>query len=84
MAKITDEQLRAWRGLGVKSMGFFEGEIAAVEFFQRDLLDVDSIVPSAVDGPPTERPPGPEGEDGPPNTYVPPAIARILKRGSVS
>lgn len=80
MAKVTDEQLRAWRALGVKSIGFFEGEVAAVEFFpvgsfpDFGRLDAETLVPP------------PPAEDGPPNVAprIPPAMAAILKKGSVS
>lgn len=82
MAKVTDEQLRVWRELGVKSIGFFEGELATVEFFPRGLLDVTNLLPDA-DSQPTDRPPPPVPEDDQPN-HVPPAIARILAKGSVS
>lgn len=85
MADISEkqmEQLRALRALGVKSVGFFEGDLAAVEFFPRELLDLDSLVPGA-DNTPTDRPPPALDEDGP-ALRVPPAIAAILKRGSVS
>lgn len=86
MADISEkqmEQLRALRALGVKSVGFFEGDLAAVEFFPRELLDLDSLVPGAADTTPTDRPPPALDEDGP-ALRVPPAIAAILKRGSVS
>jgi hypothetical protein len=77
---ISDEQLAKWRSMGIKSVGFFEGEMYTVEFFPRDLLDVGSIVPE--EGAPTDRPP-PPGDDVPP-MRVAPALAAILKRGSVS
>lgn len=86
MAKVSDEQLRTWRAMGVKSVGFFEGELAAIEFFPRDLLDVGSLVPAA-DSTPTDRPPPlAQAEDDPPNvaSRVPPAIAAILRKPSVS
>jgi hypothetical protein len=82
MTKVTDEQLRAWRELGVKSIGFFEGELAAVEFFPRGLLDVSDLVPGDPSELATEPPPA-MPEDGPP-LKVPPAFANILRKRSVS
>jgi hypothetical protein len=82
MTKVTDEQLRAWRELGVKSIGFFEGELAAVEFFPRGLLDVSDLVPGDPSELATEPPPA-MPEDGPP-PKVPPAFAIILRKRSVS
>jgi hypothetical protein len=81
------ELLKQLRAIGVKMVDFHrdgqsgELSIIAVEFFPRELLDLDSIVPVAgAESMPTDRPPPTEDEQ--PN--VPPAIARILKRGSVS
>ncbi len=80
--EIDEQQLERLRTIGVKSLGFFAGQLAAVEFFPRELLDLDSLVPGA-DNTPTDRPPPALDENGP-ALRVPPAIAAILKRGSVS
>ncbi len=77
-----EEQLKRLRAMGVKTVAFHDGQLAAVEFFPRELLDLDSLVPGA-DNTPTDRPPPALDEDGP-ALRVPPAIAAILKRGSVS
>lgn len=74
------ELLKLLKDSGVKSATFSgDGTMLSVEFFPSfPALDVDSIVPSERA---TEPPPAPS-EDGPPN--VPPAMARILTKGSVS
>ncbi len=82
---IDEGLLERLRKLGVKSIDMRKDESYYVEFFPRDLLDVNSLVPE--DGMPTDRPPPAMGEDGQPNippVRIPAAIAAILKRGSVS
>jgi len=81
VADIDEEQLKRLRALGVKQIDLRKDGSCFVEFFERGLLDVDALIPGAdTESMPTDRPPPAEG--GPPN--VPPAITRILKRGSVS
>lgn len=86
------ELLKQLRDAGVKAVDFhFDGQtkathIIAVEFFPRDLLDVGSMFPPEVADPeavPTDRPPAPAGEEMP-TRRVPPALAALLKTGSVS
>lgn len=75
-----EEQLKRLRAMGVKSATYLDGELVSVEFFPVGLLpdfgrlDAETLVPP----PPTE--------DGPPNVAprIPPAMAAILKKGSVS
>ena len=84
----SKEWLAEMRAGGVKSATYFpDGRLSSVEFFPRGLLDVSDLVPA--DGDPREaatEPPPAQQEDNPPNLppRIPPAIAAILKRGSVS
>lgn len=74
------ELLQKLKALGVKSVFFDEGEVTSVEFFPQAApdfghLDLDTIVP----------PPPAAGDDDVPNARpVPLALARVMKRGSVS
>lgn len=77
----SPEMIRSIRALGVKTVTWNEdGEIGHLEFFPQAApdfghMDVDTLVP----------PPPAADEDGPPNARpVPPALARVMKRGSVS
>jgi hypothetical protein len=77
------ELLKQLRAAGVKTASFHQGDVVSVEFFPRSLLDVTEFAdPADPMNAATDRPPPPEPEDGPPN--IPPAMARILSRGSVS
>ena len=76
----SNERIKELRALGVKAATFTEhGAVLSLEFFPRDLLDVGSVVPD--EGAPTDRPP--PGDDVPP-VRMSPAIAAILRKGSVS
>ena len=69
------EALGKLKTLGAKSARFHQGAIVHVEFFPPiPALDLDTLVPP---------PPGPGDADGG-EAPVPPAIARLLKRSSVS
>jgi hypothetical protein len=85
------ELLKQLRAAGVKAVDFhYDGQskttnIIAVEFFPRSLLDVTEFTAGEGADPmeaATERPPPAGDKDSPPN--IPPAMARILSRGSVS
>ncbi len=69
----TLEKLKA---MGAKSVAFSDdGAVVHVDFFPSiPALDFDTIVPP---------PPGPGDEDGD-EAPIPPAMARLLKRSSVS
>jgi hypothetical protein len=60
-----------------------DGGITHVEFFPRGLLDVSDLVPGDSREMATEPPPA-MPEDGPPKMRIPPAMAAILRKGSVS
>lgn len=74
------EQIKALRALGVKSIEIHKDGAHFVEFFepaapQFGALDLDTIIPPAPASD-TELPPAPP--------KLPPALSRVLKRGSVS
>lgn len=77
---VSDEQLKAWRALGLKSVTTADGEV--FEFFPRGLLDVSTFADGEPVEAPTDRPPPAAPEDGQPN--LPPAMQRVLSRKSVS
>lgn len=77
------EMLKKLRAAGVKRAGFTaNGEILDVTFFPTiPPIDTDSLFPPSERA--TEPPPAP-GEETPVPVQVAPAMARILRRGSVS
>jgi hypothetical protein len=76
---VSDEQLKLWRALGLKSVTTADGEV--FEFFPRSALDLAADLTDDVSDPreaETEPPPVSDA------AKIPPAIARIMTRGSVS
>ena len=70
---VDEELLKRLKVLGVKTASFFEGgDLYAVEFFPEPALSFEATDDEPAVG---------EGE---PIVPVPPALARMLKRGSVS
>ena len=74
---VDEELLKRLRAMGVKSFSHVDGDSFQVEFYPVTAtipaLDFDTLVP----------PPAAPGEEEP-EVRVPPAIARLLKNGSVS
>ena len=70
---VDEELLKRLKAMGVKTASFFEGgDMYAVEFFPEPALSFDATDDE------------PETGEGVPVAAVPPALARMLKRGSVS
>ncbi len=69
-----EEMLKSLRALGVKAATFHpEGAVSSVEFFPSiPALDLDTLVPPAAEG------------DDAPAVRIPPAVARMLRKPSVS
>lgn len=73
---MDDERLKQLRALGVKSISFMNAEdglaISHVEFFPEPALSSDATDDE------------PDTSEGEPVVAVPPALARIIRKGSVS
>lgn len=79
-----DKTLAELRAIGVKAATFAEdGRVTSVEFFPRGLLDVSAFADGEPVEAPTERPPA-DAEANGDQVKIPPAMARVLGRKSVS
>ncbi len=84
MAEVDLEQIKALRTLGVKSIEIHKDGAHFVEFFEPaapapsafGAMDVETLLPPPPDAADTEPPPAPRRGA--------PALARLLKNGSVS
>lgn len=75
------EQIRQLRAMGVKSIEIHKDGAHFVEFFEPapSLVEPGRLEPDTLVPPPEE-----DGESPPPGIKVPPALAALIKRSSVS